>query len=98
MAPLIKVKVINKVKGHFGHKKTKIDPNGLVNRQTGFQVVLHYCSIKGQSVKGHGHIGSYERLLCCLLVQLWHMTINEHANVGFPHVILFNSVAFNSIK
>ena len=28
---------------------------------------------------------------------LSQMTINEHANVGLPHVILFNKIAFYSI-
>ena len=54
---------------------------------------------KGPFFKGQGHIGSSDSLLCYLQVQLRQMTINDHANVGLPHVILFNKVAaFNSIK
>ena len=54
---------------------------------------------KGPFFNGQGHIGSCDSLLCYLQVQLRQMTIDEHANVGLPRVILFNKVAaFNSIK
>ena len=63
MAPLIKVKVINKVKGQFGQQ---INPNWpkCTTLQTGecniIQVSkLFYTNakLKGQSVKGQYHIG-----------------------------------------
>ena len=67
--------------------------------QTDFQVVLTVAQWKGPFFKGQGHIGSFDSLLCYLQVQLRQMTINEHANVGLPRVILVNKVAaFNSIK
>ena len=32
MAPLIKFKVMNKVKGQFGHQINQYDPSGLINK------------------------------------------------------------------
>ena len=67
MAPLIKVKVINKVKGQFG---TANQPKGprWINEQSGHcnirQVSKLFFTViqwKGQFFKSQGHIGSYDK-------------------------------------
>ena len=63
MAPLIKVKVINKVKGQFGHQinpnlpKWTTKQNGECNIIQVSKLFYTVAQLKGQSVKGQCHIG-----------------------------------------
>ena len=84
-------------------KSTINDLNGSMNKVDSatsdrFPSCSAVAQLKGQSVKGQSHFGSYKRLLCYFYVQLRHVPINEHATMGLPHTEIFNSVAFNSIK
>ena len=69
MAPLIKVKVINKVKGQFGQQINENWPNlstkqsRQCNDRQVSKLFFTVAQSEGQSVKGHGHIGSYDSLL-----------------------------------
>ena len=62
------------------------------------KVYFSFAQLQGQFVKGQCQIGPYDSISNYLLFQLRKTKVNEHANVGFPNVILFNSVAYNSIK
>ena len=72
MAPLIKVKVINKAKGPFGQQINQNWPKR-ITKQSGHcniievsMLVVTVAQSKGQSVKGQGQIGSYDSLVCYL--------------------------------
>ena len=69
MVPLIKVNVINKVKGLYGQQINQTDltgvlsKNGQCNNRHVSKLFFTVAQLEGQSVKSQGRIGTYNSFL-----------------------------------